>query len=566
MAVVQISRIQIRRGRTYGGTGLPQLASGELAWSVDTQELFIGNGSVAEGSPQVGNTKILTQNDLLTQGNLLNLAQVVYKVTNPTIVTGPDPYHPILRTVQTVLDDNANADQFGVKRNGFDDDTTSLQRAIDQLFLNPANKASSNNPFSIAERVVLNLLPGVYNIVGTIYIPSYATIIGAGIDKTIINYVGVNDGPVFQFVNDTSTIGHPSNINSTLGNNQPREIFIKGLTIINSVSISANGMQMDAVRDSIFEDIKINGNSDSSFMNGHYGIELNALSDIVTCENNKFKNITINGFTNAIYAKQDILNNTFENGFFYDLKQAVVLGMGANLSSPGEKFGPRQTHFINCKFYNVKQHAVYIDNGYDNFINDITLSNVGNDGAGVSSPIYPQIYFNVYGNNASHIISDRHNVLSLSDSTIRYIPEISGNGEYNMFSSKTLELSQITGYTNLLFLPVNTIDTGTPQGCITYTIPYFYKSTINNFTRKGIISISAETENGNIQLSDEYDFAGSGWSDTYLALDFKAYLVDESNNIYTNPLGQIPAAILIKYSNSLTNDAGLFHYTYKSFF
>jgi len=37
MAVVQISRIQVRRGQKNTGTGLPQLASGELAWAVDTQ-------------------------------------------------------------------------------------------------------------------------------------------------------------------------------------------------------------------------------------------------------------------------------------------------------------------------------------------------------------------------------------------------------------------------------------------------------------------------------------------------------------------------------------------------
>ena len=46
MAVVQISRIQLRRGKKNAGTGLPQLASGELAWCIDTQELFVGNGSV----------------------------------------------------------------------------------------------------------------------------------------------------------------------------------------------------------------------------------------------------------------------------------------------------------------------------------------------------------------------------------------------------------------------------------------------------------------------------------------------------------------------------------------
>ena len=60
MAVVQISKIQVRRGKKTV-SGIPQLASGELGWAVDTQELYIGNGSVAEGAPAVGNTKILTE-------------------------------------------------------------------------------------------------------------------------------------------------------------------------------------------------------------------------------------------------------------------------------------------------------------------------------------------------------------------------------------------------------------------------------------------------------------------------------------------------------------------------
>ena len=45
MAVVQISRIQVRRGQKNIGTGLPQLASGEIGWAIDTRELYIGNGA-----------------------------------------------------------------------------------------------------------------------------------------------------------------------------------------------------------------------------------------------------------------------------------------------------------------------------------------------------------------------------------------------------------------------------------------------------------------------------------------------------------------------------------------
>ena len=57
MAIVQISRIQHRRGKA---TDLPQLAAGELGWVVDEQRLYIGSGTVADGAPAVGNTEVIT--------------------------------------------------------------------------------------------------------------------------------------------------------------------------------------------------------------------------------------------------------------------------------------------------------------------------------------------------------------------------------------------------------------------------------------------------------------------------------------------------------------------------
>jgi hypothetical protein len=81
MAVLQISRIQLRRGKKNEASGLPQLASGEMAWAIDSQELYIGNGAVSEGAPAVGNTRLLTEND-----NILDLAeQYQYKVSDPDI-------------------------------------------------------------------------------------------------------------------------------------------------------------------------------------------------------------------------------------------------------------------------------------------------------------------------------------------------------------------------------------------------------------------------------------------------------------------------------------------------
>ena len=59
MAVIQVSLIQVRSGLNVD---LPSLTTGEFGWSIDTQQLYIGNGTAAEGSPNPGQvTEILTQ-------------------------------------------------------------------------------------------------------------------------------------------------------------------------------------------------------------------------------------------------------------------------------------------------------------------------------------------------------------------------------------------------------------------------------------------------------------------------------------------------------------------------
>ena len=188
MAVVQISRIQVRRGKINSGTGLPQLASGEMAWAVDSQELYIGNGAVSEGAPAVGNTKIITANDLTFNNNLLNLVQHLYKANDTTVQTGPANNSPVLRSMQDYLDDNVNAKDFGAAADGVTDDTAALQRAIYQLFLNSATKASANTSAGYTNRKILTLPAGKYVTTSPIFLPSYATLVGAGADKTLIYY------------------------------------------------------------------------------------------------------------------------------------------------------------------------------------------------------------------------------------------------------------------------------------------------------------------------------------------------------------------------------------------
>lgn len=198
MAVVQISRIQQRRGRK--NEGLPQLASGELAWCIDTQELYIGNGSVAEGAPAVGNTKLLTEYD-----NLLNLIGMYeFAKNDESIQTGAEINYPITRSVQQRLDDEVSAASFGLTD---DNDvgtsasyrTAALQRAIDQLYLSAARKGEAS------ARIELKIAPGEYSIVDTLYLPSFVTLKGAGKNKTIINFIGT--GPIVECVDDESSVG-----------------------------------------------------------------------------------------------------------------------------------------------------------------------------------------------------------------------------------------------------------------------------------------------------------------------------------------------------------------------
>jgi hypothetical protein len=58
VAIVQISRITNRKGLQEN---LPQLAGAELGWSVDSRRLYIGNGTLQEGAPVIGNTEVLTE-------------------------------------------------------------------------------------------------------------------------------------------------------------------------------------------------------------------------------------------------------------------------------------------------------------------------------------------------------------------------------------------------------------------------------------------------------------------------------------------------------------------------
>ena len=571
MAVLQISRIQIRRGKASTGTGFPQLASGEMGWAVDTQELYIGNGSVAEGAPAVGNTKILTQNDFTAQGSILNLIQYIYKSNDPTIITGPDANTPIERPIQDRLSDRVTTTDFGAVADGSTDDTAALQRAIDQLFLNSATKASADTTAGTSARVVLEMLAGRYLVTETIYIPSYATIVGAGLDKTVIEFTGT--GPVFQFVDDTSTVGNyvAATTASTLYNTQPRFITIKGLTVFSDTG-DQTAIQLDSVRDSLFEDIGVAGSWISGVPNvASKGIDMTAISSQITCQNNTFRRLRIDGFNYAVYARHDILNNTFEDCLVTDANQGFVLGEDIDLNL-GQQFGPRETVIASSKFIGIARHAVILINGSANTVTNCELTNVGNGTGGElaahASATYPQIYFNREGNAVSNIRSDRPSGLANDNPATPYVPEVTGVGvSYSLFGTRKIQLVQSSSSQTAFRLPLAMTSAGDPVGTINYTIDYVFRSNSETYSRRGVISLLVDVETSNVsgtsvvQLTDEYDYAGTLSEEASLKLDFTAKLTNELGATFAGPTGQDPFSIVVEYSNP-AGEPGLLSYTY----
>lgn len=578
MAVYQISRIQVRRGKANQGTGIPQLASGELAWAIDSQELYIGNGSVAEGAPQVGNTRLLTLNDLSANSNLLSLLSYVYRANDQTITTGFDANSPIVRGLQDKFDDNVTAFDFGAVGDGVTDDTVALQRAITNLYKNipPASSTDITHPYgtpdAVKNRRFFRLPAGIYRITVPLYIPSFTTLSGDGAEKTIIFYDPSDTSkPAIQTYHDSAI--PPYDISGSQNAIDPRYIEISNLTIYSS-SGTSTCLQLNATRDSLFENLNIRSNTSNYtvYDAGNIGVNLNNSTSTANCNNNVFKNVRFSHVTTAVFSKGDAVNNVFTDCYIEDAKQGFVLGQGANGSTSGEVYGPRQTQIIDCKFNTVRRHAVYVERGSGTVVSNCKLVDVGNNASGNTGAVYPQIYFAYPGNICYGIQSDRADDLSTNNTSTPYIPEMSGNGSYSAFGTRQIPFGtqgQATLNPVFLFrLPVPTdssgssIATNAPDGVV-FNVDYVYKGTNTpSYTRAGRLTISADIVNKTLQLSDEFNYAGADGGNVYAQqLEFIVVYLDATGAVYTTA-PQVPCSIAIYYSNSLPNDFGYLTYTY----
>lgn len=508
MAVVSISRIQIRRGRR---TDLPQLASGEFGWAVDSQELYIGNGAVSEGAPYVGNTKLLTEHD-----DLFQLANTYTYKVNSTIQTGDTANSPIERTLQERLDDIVSIRSFGATGDGTDQ-TAAIQRALDELFLGPSTK---NNEVS---RVKLFIDPGVYEISQTIHIPPYATIVGAGEDKTIFRASSDFSNEMFVTQNLEGTPGVPASRSTTTSLNQPRNILVSGMTI---QSNNQKSLIVDCCADSVFENIKFLGSFElinSNFSASDIAIEIKALSQAVTSSNNIFRNISVKGKNLGLVADDDVINNTFEHCKFYELFEGVKLGAYTILGSPGQSYGPRHTKINNCTFDQIKRMAISVITGTSNTSESNKFFSVGNNGGSPENAAWPVIKFDTANNQSIGDWFARTEELGFDSrySTAVYIPEVEGNSITEIEFTKTIPINEVPVPTKLLGFAADREKT--------IEVEYVYKSETIVATRTGTLHITINPAYNLSQITDDFDFIGGSALDTE-KLEFSVALVDNNSD------------------------------------
>lgn len=555
MAVVQISRIQVRRGRANSGTSLPQLASGEMGWAVDTQELYIGNGSVSEGAPFVGNTRILTE-----ATNIFDLVeQYQYQRGDSSYITGVSA--PVQRTLQQRLDDNVSVRSFGAVGDGSTDDRDAIQRAIDAIYIDyTAEDPSDPDP---KRRVELVVEPGIYNVSGPLYLYPFITLCGTGKEKTVIRGTGefvvvyaVRDPYKTDPNNDATLIKYEIDVDQYESTAQPRYINVTGITF-ETQSVNHPIFVANAMKNSVFTDVKFKstfeiGDAINTANDLNIGMLMVAKSSGVTCQDNLFDNCEFEGCAYAVDSTYDIQHNTFRSNVFTNcghglyLGWDVVVGVDNPTIGSGRQIGPRWTRIENSKFIDIDRQGIYIGRGVGNISKTNSFIRVANNGGNSASTVkYPVIEFQFDTNVSENDYFERAydlapaSIIDFRDTG--YVSEVAGSVIANQ---KYFPAKSITGTPESILLKLP----GSQDAA--YKINYFYVCPTANIMRKGTVTLLADLANNRVHLSDEFDVTGNLTAGENLT--FTADFYDSNGDA-------IKDSILLNYS---ANQNGTLKYWY----
>jgi hypothetical protein len=327
MAVTQISRIQHRRGLEQD---LPQLASAELGWSIDTRQLYIGNGTLDEGAPIVGVTRILTENDITDITSNLNFSSYTFvgNTAGYAAQTGPSVLSPIIRTYQQKLDDIVNVKDFGATGDGTTDDTAAINRAVQQIY------KSTVSPTEPRTRRSIFFPGGTYLTSSPILIPPYARVVGDGIGSVIIQQTQGNRS-VVSICDSAFQTGASIGTSSAI---LPQDIEILGIQFFNAnTSTTSPIFVIDSASNVRIQSSKFKANASAGFYPNLVSIATSAATTSkITFDSCEFTNGGNGiGFIGTGVTSVRVLNSGFD-----DLSNvAVNLNNSQNFNSVGNYYG-----------------------------------------------------------------------------------------------------------------------------------------------------------------------------------------------------------------------------------
>lgn len=531
MAVIQISKIQIRRGLKNSGIGVPQLSSAELAWAIDTQELYIGNGSVAEGAPYVGNTKILTERD-----NILELAASYRFAADDLSITLSVP-----RSLQSKIDEiEVSVVDFDAVGDGSTDCTQAFNNALSQLFSN------ANSKF----KKVLTVPNGEYLILGTIFLPSTAIIRGETQLGTILN-IGSNSiicvTESGQGVEFFSSSNRPKNISIS-------NLTIKhttGQTVLTGVAESElNGVRFvstyflgDNLDSSIFGDSisRVSGHPASVFWEN--SLEGTKVTDL------KFVNCIFESTVLAVRSDQITVDSssppifdtsvTFQNCLFDTCNTGILIN---GVNRQGNKW-----HINDCEFREIAHRAFVADKGRGTIIQRSKFINCGNETYTAASPTTEIVYFgDPLGNMIKDCFSNRHQFAGfVTNDTIAAVTEVRNSSRTTLIDMNYADI-----FLSDSFLPLSVFSALNNYTYIDYSLK------LGSYSRTGQIVICVDdirrTDSTNVTVSfaDNFHYSASrvtdSGGDTMTNFQFTVDLQDNSN-IDSNE------TLVLKYRNPIAS-------------
>jgi len=336
--IVQISRIQHRRGKK---TDLPQLAAGELGWVIDEQKLYIGNGTVSDGAPAVGNTEIVTAGSSSFTTALSHTYKGYLGASTPVGTSQQ-------RTVGDRLDERVSVKDFGAKGDDSTADITAIQNAIDEIY-------RDTDKDDTRARRVLFFPAGTYRINAALKIPPYAHLVGEGPDKTIIRNSGNNAVMVTQ--------DDEGNVGANIGNSSattPTQIQISNMTLKNTVAYG--GISLDRVEKAYFNNVKFQGSyaiggADAS---NSRGITVTNSTALHTSKDVVFNQCQFTKFARLVDVSYNINNVKFINCDFSIAYYGALLGAEMDGSTAGLTDGPRDVQFTGSSWSDIGQQAIWV--------------------------------------------------------------------------------------------------------------------------------------------------------------------------------------------------------------